>query len=122
LYIFYVITTVGIILFFNQDGGTATQMYLICALMGFGTGFWAIFVTMAAEHFGTNLRATAATTVPNMVRGSLPLILSLFNWLQTRQSFTTAAATTGIIVMAITVVATFFTEETYGKDLNFLEQ
>jgi MFS family permease len=122
LYIFYIITAVGIILFFNQNGGTATQMYLICALMGFGTGFWAIFVTMAAEHFGTNLRATAATTVPNMVRGSLPLILLLFNWLQTEQSYTTAAATTGIIVMAITVVATFFTEETYGKDLNFLEQ
>jgi MFS family permease len=122
LYIFYIITAVGIVLFFNQNGGTATQMYLICALMGFGTGFWAIFVTMAAEHFGTNLRATAATTVPNMVRGSLPLILLLFNWLQTGQSYTTAAATTGIIVMAITVVATFFTEETYGKDLNFLEQ
>jgi MFS family permease len=122
LYIFYLITAAGIVLFFNQNGGTATQMYLICALIGFGTGFWAIFVTMAAEHFGTNLRATAATTVPNMVRGSLPLILLLFNWLQTGQGYTTAAATTGIIVMAITVVATIFTEETYGKDLNFVEQ
>ena len=49
-------------------------MYLICVLLGFGNGYWAIFVTMVAEQFGTNLRATAATTIPNMVRGALPLI------------------------------------------------
>ena len=53
-------------------------MYMICTLLGFSTGFWAIFVTMGAEQFGTNLRATAATTIPNMVRGSLPLINLLF--------------------------------------------
>ncbi len=78
LYIFYAITGVFIALFFSQDGGSANQMYIICAGLGFGTGFWAIFVTVAAEQFGTNLRATAATTVPNMVRGSLPLIILLF--------------------------------------------
>ena len=49
-------------------------MYAACTALGFSTGFWAIFVTMGAEQFGTNLRATAATTIPNMVRGSLPLI------------------------------------------------
>ena len=96
-------------------------MYMICALLGFGTGFWAIFVTMAAEHFGTNLRATAATTVPNMVRGSLPLITLLFQWLQTKQSYVNAAATTGVIVMVITMLAAIFTEETFGKDLDFIE-
>src|SRR5690606_25191352 len=113
----------AIFLFFRQsDGSSAQQMYLICALLGFGTGFWAIFVTMAAEHFGTNLRATAATTVPNMVRGSLPLITMLFQWLQTQQTYVGAAASTGIIVMAISVVAAIFTEETFGKDLNFIEE
>ncbi len=122
LYIFYGITAVGIFTFFNQQGGSSTQMYAICALLGFGTGFWAIFVTMAAEHFGTNLRATAATTVPNMVRGSLPLITMLFQWLQTKQSYVSAAATTGVIVMAVTVIAAIFTEETFGKDLNFIEE
>ncbi|HRO43687.1 MAG TPA: MFS transporter [Flavipsychrobacter sp.] len=122
LYVFYVITAMAIFLFFQQENGTANQMYMICALLGFGTGFWAIFVTMAAEHFGTNLRATAATTVPNMVRGSLPLITMLFTWLQTKQTFLGAAATTGAIVMTITVVATIFTEETFGKDLNFVEE
>ena len=53
-------------------------MYFLSAMLGFSTGFWAIFVTMGAEQFGTNLRATAATTIPNMVRGSLPLMNLLF--------------------------------------------
>lgn len=122
LFIFYGITILGIFLFFNQDRGTSNSMYAICALLGFGTGFWAIFVTMAAEHFGTNLRATAATTVPNMVRGSLPLITALFHYFQTKQSFTAAAATTGVVVMAITLLAAWQTEETFGKDLDFLEE
>ncbi len=121
LYIFYGITIAGIIWYFRQYNGTATQMYVICALLGFGTGFWAIFVTMAAEHFGTNLRATAATTVPNMVRGSLPLMVFLFKELQPGYGFVNAAAITGVIVMVISIIAVFMTEETFGKDLNFLE-
>ena len=121
LYIFYAITSLAIVLYFMQAGGTAAGMYAICAFLGFGTGFWAIFVTMAAEHFGTNLRATAATTVPNMVRGSLPLIVMLFQFLQQSQTYINAAAITGAIVMVITIVAAFFTEETFGKDLNFIE-
>lgn len=122
LYIFYGITIIGLVLFFRQKESTAGQMYLICALLGFGTGFWAIFVTMAAEQFGTNLRATAATTVPNMVRGSLPLITMLFDAFQPAQSFTQAAATTGIVVMAIAILAAATSRETFGKDLNFMEE
>jgi putative MFS transporter len=122
LFIFYAITIVAMILFFRQYNGTAANMYFLCALLGFGTGFWAIFVTMAAEHFGTNLRATAATTVPNMVRGSLPLITMLFSALQSSFTYINAAAITGAIVMVISVVAGLMTEETFGKDLNFLEE
>jgi MFS transporter, putative metabolite:H+ symporter len=131
LYLFYVFTAIAIVFFFNQYNGTAAGMYVICAALGFGTGFWAIFVTMAAEQFGTNLRATAATTVPNMVRGSLPLTLLLFNglqsflkssWQQTQpQAYINAAIVTGIIVMAISITAAYFTEETFGKDLNYTE-
>lgn len=122
LFIFYALTIFSIVLYFNQQNGTATGMYLICMLMGFGTGFWALFVTMAAEHFGTNLRATAATTVPNMVRGSLPLILLLFNYLKPGYGYITAAAITGAIVMVISSVSVVLTEETFGKDLNFIEE
>lgn len=121
LFIFYAITALGIVLYFNQTSGSANQMYALCALLGFGTGFWAIFVTMAAEHFGTNLRATAATTVPNMVRGALPLMVFAFKGMQPQLSYVAAAAVTGVVVMIISVVAAFLTEETFGKDLNFLE-
>ncbi|GAA4466332.1 MFS transporter [Nemorincola caseinilytica] len=122
LFIFYSLTVLSIGLFFFQQGGSATGMYAICMFMGFATGFWALFVTMAAEHFGTNLRATAATTVPNMVRGSLPIIILLFNGLQPTFSYINAGAITGIIVMSISITAVFMTEETFGKDLNFMEE
>jgi putative MFS transporter len=121
LYIFYALTIISIVMYFNQYNGTASGMYTICAFMGFATGFWAIFVTMAAEHFGTNLRATAATTVPNMVRGALPLITMLYTSLLDYGAIK-AAAITGAIVMSISVVAALMTEETFGKDLDFLEQ
>lgn len=122
LFIFYFFTVISISFYFMQDGGSAARMYLICAAMGFGTGFWAIFVTMAAEQFGTNLRATAATTVPNMVRGSLPLMLLLFNGLQQYTSYANAAMYTGILVMIVSITAAFFTKETFGKDLNYTEE
>ena len=122
LYIFYGITTLALCAYFLQgaDSGSSS-MYIICAALGFGTGFWAIFVTMGAEQFGTNLRATAATTVPNMVRGSLVLMLLLFNWLQHFFSYTKSGFITGVIIMIISIVCAYFTEETYGKDLNYVE-
>ena len=122
LYIFYAITAIFMVLFFMQKNGTAAQMYFICAGLGFGTGFWAIFVTMGAEQFGTNLRATAATTIPNMVRGSLPLIIILFKSLRGSYDYVTAAWITGAIIMAITIVAASFSEETFHKDLNYVEE
>lgn len=122
LFIFYILTMISIFFYFNQQNGSAAGMYLICAALGFGTGFWAIFVTMAAEQFGTNLRATAATTVPNMVRGSLPLMILLFKGLQTvTGSYITAGWITGVIVMLISMIAAWHTEETFGKDLNYVE-
>ena len=99
-------------------------MYFICALLGFSTGYWAIFITMGAEQFGTNLRATAATTIPNMVRGALPLINLLFldlfqkSW---QWTITTSGLVTGVIVMAVTFIAYYFTEETFHKDLDYVE-
>jgi putative MFS transporter len=121
LFIFYLFTIVSIAFYFTQQGGSAARMYAICAALGFGTGFWAIFVTMAAEQFGTNLRATAATTAPNMVRGALPLMLLLFNWMQGFTSYANAGLLTGVIIMIISAVAAWFTEETFGKDLNYVE-
>jgi hypothetical protein len=99
-------------------------MYAIALWLGFSTGFWAIFVTMGAEQFGTNLRATAATTIPNMVRGALPLINMLFldlfqeTW---HWPIVYSGIVTGIIVMCIAFTAYAFTEETFHKDLDYME-
>ena len=123
LYIFYFITALFIALFFTiQWNGTASGMYWICAGLGFGTGFWAIFVTMGAEQFGTNLRATAATTIPNMVRGMLTiLILPLFQGLRGITDYVTGGWLAAIIIMLITVIAALFSKETFNKDLNYVE-
>jgi hypothetical protein len=123
LYLFYVITAIFMILFFTtQQNGSADRMYWICAGLGFGTGFWAIFVTMGAEQFGTNLRATAATTIPNMVRGMLTIfILPLFKGLRSITDYVTGGWLAAIIIMIITIIAALFTTETFNKDLNYLE-
>ncbi|HPZ89528.1 MAG TPA: MFS transporter [Flavihumibacter sp.] len=121
LYIFYGITIIAMIWFFNLHGASATEVYWACALLGFGIGFWAIFVTVAAEQFGTNLRATSATTVPNMVRGSLNLITILFTALQANQGYIGSAIITAIVCMLIAIVAAAASDETFGKDLNYME-
>ncbi len=124
LYIFYAITAFFMVLYFTiQWNGSASQMYWICAGLGFGTGFWAIFVTMGAEQFGTNIRATAATTIPNMIRGMLAIfILPLFQGLRNVTDFYTGGWISAIIIMAIGTTAILLTKETFGKDLNYVEE
>jgi MFS transporter, putative metabolite:H+ symporter len=123
LYLFYAFTILSIIFFFvgvNSD----TMMYAACGALGFSTGFWAIFVTMGAEQFGTNLRATAATTIPNMARGTLFLTNLLFlNLFQQSWGWNIikSGIITGIIVMFIASLAVIFSEETFHKDLNYTE-
>jgi len=121
LYVYYAITAVSIVWFFNLQGADVRTLYIVSALLGFGTGFWAIFVTMAAEQFGTNIRATVATTVPNMVRGSLTLVSLLFTQLQNRVDYVKAGWITGIVVMIVGIISVMLAEETFHKDLNYLE-
>jgi putative MFS transporter len=124
LLIFYIINIVCLIIFFSNLNRSNASMYFVCALLGFSTGYWAIFITMGAEQFGTNLRATAATTIPNMVRGALPLINLLFlNLFQKTWQWTITASglVTGVIVMVVTFVAYYFTDETFHKDLDYVE-
>ena len=123
LYLFYFITAIFMVLFFTTKwNGSANRMYWICAGLGFGTGFWAIFVTMGAEQFGTNIRATAATTIPNMVRGMLTImILPMFKLFRGVTDYVTGGWITAIIIMLVTVLAAIFTEETFHKDLNYVE-
>jgi putative MFS transporter len=122
VYLFYGLSIVGILWFFNLQGQPVSTLYAAAALLGFATGFWAIFVTMAAEQFGTNIRATVATTVPNMVRGSLNLVSWLFVSMQASQGYLKSGWITGIVVMVIGIISLMFTEETFGKELNYIEE
>ena len=126
LFIFYGITSVFIFLFFAlRGGGNAFNMYLICMGLGFGSGISVLYITMSAEQFGTNLRATAAISIPNLVRGFLPLILFLFQFLRSgnmMNDYITAAAVTGIVVMITGFISAIYTPESFGKDLNFIEK
>jgi len=126
LYVFYSILTVFIALFFiTKGGGSAASMYLLCMGLGFGAGISVLYITMSAEQFGTNLRATAAISVPNLVRGFLPLMSLLFQFLRSKTVFNdyiTGAWVVGIIVMACSWTAVYYTKETFGKDLDFVER
>ena len=99
-----------------------TGMYGLCLAMGIGIGYWAMFVTIGAEQFGTNLRATAATTVPNMVRGTVILMTNAFNTLKPTLATINAGAVVGLVCFAIGFYAILTIPETHGKDLNYLEE
>ncbi len=95
--------------------------YGVCVLAGIGVGYWALFVTIAAEQFGTNIRATVATTVPNFVRGAVvPLTLS-FQALKGAYGILGSAMIVGASSLLIALLALWRMEETYGRDLNFTE-
>jgi MFS family permease len=125
-----------LILLFSGIIKSASLFYTLCCLLGFGNGFWAMFVTVAAEQFGTNLRATAATTIPNMVRGSVVLmttfyigfkkgaisIFGLFSIPLPKLDVIMAGAIVGFICFAIGFYSTLTIKETHGKDLDFLEE
>jgi MFS transporter, putative metabolite:H+ symporter len=126
LLIFYGILSLFIFLFFAlKGGGNATNMYLLCMGLGFGSGISVLYITMSAEQFGTNLRATAAISIPNLVRGFLPLILIVFQLLRNYVfpgDYITGAWVTGLIVIICGFVAVLYTKETFGKELDFVEE
>lgn len=96
--------------------------YTICALLGFANGYWTLFVTVAAEMFGTNLRATVATSVPNFVRGAIIPLTALFIQFKMSLGILYAAAAVGLITFAIALIALKYLEETFSKDLNYVEE
>jgi len=126
LLIYYGIIIVFTVLFFVfKGGGTALNMYLICMGLGFGSGMSVMYITMSAEQFGTNLRATAAISIPNLVRGFLPVILLLFQSLRHENVFNdyvTAAWVTGAIFIIIGLISVIYTRESFGADLDYVER
>lgn len=120
---FFAIMCIFTTLYFLQGNGSSAQtMYLICAGLGFGAGTSVLYITMSAEQFGTNLRASTAISIPNVVRGVLPLIILLHRGLRTLTgNYVTGAWITGLIVMGLACFAAIQTKESFAKDMDFIE-
>jgi putative MFS transporter len=123
LALFLFLTTLGVILYFIFGGLSVSMFYTIITFIGFATGFWAVFISTAAELFGTNIRATATTTAPNFVRASTILITFILNFIISTFEVDKLLATkiTGAIIIGIASISLYLLEETFGKDLNYVE-
>ncbi|MDZ4714232.1 MAG: MFS transporter [Cytophagales bacterium] len=125
--LFIFITLGTILLFLFTPGRSVAAFYGTCFLLGVGIGYWALFVTIAAEQFGTNLRSTVATTVPNFIRGTVILLVPAFQFLRGQlggddQAVITGALIVGLFTIGVALVALRAIEETFGRDMNFLEE
>jgi MFS family permease len=118
----YLIICIGVVLLFLLGTGYSVSFYyFLCFLIGAATGYWALFVTIASETFGTNIRATVTTTVPNFVRGAtVPIVLS-FKSLAGSMGEVNAALVVGGVCLLLSLLSLLVLPETFGKDLRFLE-
>lgn len=121
LRIFMLITLFFIFFYLFIPLKSSGFFYFVCFCLGVGAGYWALFVTIAAEQFGTNLRSTAATTVPNFIRGTVVPLTLAFKFLREEVGIINGALIIGIATIIIAFVALRLIDETYGRDLNFEE-
>ncbi|HMR56079.1 MAG TPA: MFS transporter [Cyclobacteriaceae bacterium] len=122
VFLFILLTLVFILIYLYAPISNSIQFYVICFLLGFGIGYWALFVTIAAEQFGTNLRSTVATTVPNFIRGTVIPLTLLFQFFRNDLGILTGALIVGLITIIIAFWALRLIDEAFGRDLNFLEE
>ena len=119
--VFLLLTGLSIVVYLNAEGMNSQQFIWLVLFLGFSSGYWATFVTIASEQFGTNLRATVTTTVPNFVRGSLVLATLSFTALKGSLGIINSALVVGFVSLAIALIALYQLKETFGKDLDYLE-
>ncbi len=120
--IYIVATLLFILIYLFSPLKSLTAFYTICFFLGVGIGYWALFVTIAAEQFGTNLRSTVTTSVPNIIRGSVIPLTFVFKCLRDQMGVVYGASIIALITIVIAFVALRFVDETFGRDLNFEEE
>ncbi len=122
IYLIFTLILITSFLFF-MEGISAQIYYFVCFLLGTATGYWALFVSIAAEQFGTNIRSTTANTIPNFVRGSVNLIMISFSFLMTLNiGDAWSAYIVGIVFILMALFSLSRLQETFGKDLNYFEK
>jgi MFS family permease len=120
--IFVILTAVFIAVYLFSHHISVTYFYTICVMLGISIGYWAVFVTTASEQFGTNLRATVTTTVPNFIRGSVIPITLIFNLLRAPFGLIYAALIVGVISIIIAFISLYNLKESYGVELDYVEK
>lgn len=120
--VYLIATTIMTFIFLFVPNLSPFLFQLLCFMVGCCAGYWGLFATVAGEQFGTNIRATVATTVPNFVRGAvIPITLS-YKALEATQGTIQSALIVGVVCLSLAIAATLFLEETFGKDLNYIEE
>ncbi len=122
LAIFLILTVIGIAMYFTVAPYSSVVFYSVICFIGFATGYWAVFMSTASELFGTNIRSTATTTAPNLVRGSLIPVSWAVTFLEGYMNSVNAAIAVGIVVLSIAGIALWNLQETFHKDLNYIEE
>ena len=111
-----------LIWFFLSSGVTEPTFYFILLVIGIPNGYWSVFVTTASEQFGTNLRATTTTSIPNFVRGATVLVTTAFNFFKSGSlGILGAGIAVGIVVIVLAIYSSFTIDESYHKDLDYFE-
>ena len=119
--LFLAIALGAMLVYTNANGASPEFIYFLCLILGTAAGYWAVLVTTAAEQFGTDIRSTVATSVPNFVRGSGMIIASCFLVLKHEFSIIQSVFIIGSVVFALAFLSLWFLKETYGRDLDFIE-
>jgi MFS transporter, putative metabolite:H+ symporter len=123
VYLYLLMSLILLFVFvFMLKGISAEAYYFVCFTVGFCSGYWAIFVSIAAEQFGTNIRSTVTNTVPNFVRGAVLPITMSFTALGSISGNLMSTLIVGLICLALASFATFKVKETFAKDLNYFER
>jgi MFS family permease len=119
---FLAMTVVGVALYFTVASASLVAFYAVCTALGFATGYWAVFVTIASEQFGTNVRATATTSAPNFVRGAVVLLTSAFQAATPALGVVGSGVTVGAVAIVVAFASLAALDETFAKDLDFVDE
>ena len=107
--------------YLTSSGLTPNGFYLLIFILGIAMGYWALFVTVASEQFGTNIRSTVTNTVPNFVRGTTVVMTLWWNYMSTGMGIIHSAMIVGAVVIPLAIIAVLYLKESHGKDLDYLE-
>lgn len=110
-----------LVFLFGMEGASISAYYWLCLALGTATGYWVIFVTVASEQFGTNIRSTVATTTPNFVRGAVIPVTNAFKFIAVPVGNVTGALVVGLVCIGAAIWATTRVHETFHRDMDFVE-